>query len=349
MRPDLAGLEPYTSPQIPARYRMNTNESPYEPTEALAAELAGALAGVDLNRYPDRDASGLIEGLSRYLGWPGDGVWAANGSNEVLLHLCLAYGGPGRTVMTFEPTYSLHSVIARVTGARVVQLGRSDDFQIDLDGAVAAIREHRPEIVMVCSPNNPTGGCEPLSIVEVLLEEAPGVVIVDEAYVEFAGESQSVRRFLPDHPGLVVTRTFSKAWRLAGARIGYLLSSPSLVAGLMLVRLPYHLSSVTQVIGEIALQHTDEIFEHTRLVAEERDRISMELQIMGLKTHPSDANFVLFEVENPDEVWHGLLQRDVLVRNYSSVSLLRNCLRVTAGTPVETSAFLDALDEVLDD
>ncbi len=328
---------------------MNTNESPYEPSEALTADIAKALAATNLNRYPDRDAGALIEGLSRHLEWPSDGVWAANGSNELLLQLCLAYGGPGRTVMTFEPTYSLHSSIARISGARVVQLERADDFGIDLEAAVAAIREQHPEIVMVCSPNNPTGGCEPLTTVEALLEEAPGVVVVDEAYVEFAGESDTAKPLLRTHPNLVVTRTFSKAWRLAGARIGYLLASPPIVSGLKLVRLPYHLSSMTQVIGEVALRHAHETIEHAKAIAQQRDRISMELQVMGLKTHPSDANFVLFEVENPNEVWRGLLQHDVLLRNYSEAPFLRHCLRVTAGLPEETEAFLNALDGVLDD
>ncbi|MDQ3784117.1 MAG: histidinol-phosphate transaminase [Actinomycetota bacterium] len=349
VRSDLAGLEPYVSPQRPARYRMNTNESPYEPSPAFRSELIDAISAVELNRYPDKDAHDLCEALSLRTAWPQEGISVANGSNEVLLHLCLAYGGTGRTVLTFEPTYSLHSLIPRVTGAQVVQLRRDDIFEVDLDAAVTAIRERRPEIVMVCSPNNPTGVLEPLPSIEALLEEAPGIVIVDEAYSEFAEPGDSARRLLDEHPNLVVTKTFSKAWQLAGARIGYALGHPALMEGLALVRLPYHLSTLSQVSALVALRYADESMRLAAAVAEERDRIAIELQAMGVKTIPSHANFVLFEVDDPSRVWSGLLERNVLIRIYTGTPGLQHGLRVTAGRPQETEVFLAAMREVLDE
>ena len=349
VRSDLAGLEPYISPQRPARYRMNTNESPYEPSPAFESDLAAAISAVQLNRYPDKDASDLREALSLRTGWPQAGISVANGSNEVLLHLCLAYAGTGRSVLTFEPTYSLHGLIPRMTGAEVVQLRRDDIFEIDLGAAIEAIRNRSPEIVMVCSPNNPTGGMEPLPSIEALLEEAPGIVIVDEAYSEFADPGDSARRLLAEHPNLVVTRTFSKAWRLAGARIGYALGDPTLIEGLALVRLPYHLSSLSQATALVALQHADECMRLAAAVAEERDRIAIELQAMGVKTFPSHANFVLFEVDDPRRVWSALLERDVLIRIYPGTPGLEHGLRVTAGLPQEADAFLSAMQQVLDE
>lgn len=343
VRSDLTAVKPYISPQQPARYRMNTNESPYEPPLELVREVARDVEAIALNRYPDRDANRLYDAMSQHLGWPRDGLWIANGSNEVFMHLFLGFGGPGRSTLLFEPTYSLHSLIPTIASTRVVQLDRADDFTIDLDGAVTAIRDRKPEIVVVCSPNNPTGGCEPLPAIEVLLAEAPGLVVVDEAYIEFARPEESVRSLLEEHPNLVLVKTFSKAWRLAGVRIGYMLARPELIAELARVRLPYHLSAITQVVGEAALRHAAETLGLVRSIAAERDRIALELQAAGVKTFPSRANFVLFEVDDPPRVWRELLDRDVLVRSYPEHPRLRRCLRVTAGLPEETDAFLDAM------
>ena len=347
VRDDLVEVAPYVSPQRPARYRMNTNETPYAPPAALVDEVASELKDVALNRYPDRDAVRLYGALSDRASWPVDGLWIANGSNEVFLHLFLGFGGPGRSVVVFEPTYSLHSLIPRIASTRVIEGARDDDFEVDLDAAVDIVRTHRPDIVIVCSPNNPTGVCEPESTVRALLEEAPGLVVVDEAYGEFAGDGYSVRRLLDDHPNLILVKTFSKAWRLAGVRIGYMLAAPGIVADLARVRLPYHLSSITQIVGEAALRHADETLELVRSVVDERDRVSVELQAMGIKVYPSHANFILFEVDDPDRVWDDLLQRDILVRRYPGIARLERCLRVTAGLPEETDAFLNAMREVL--
>lgn len=347
VRSDLVDVPAYVSPQQPARYRMNTNESPYAPPAALVKEVAAEIEDIALNRYPDRDANDLYDAMSEHVGWPREGLWIANGSNEVFMHLFLGFGGPGRSGMLFEPTYALHSLIPTIASTKIVRLERADDFMIDLDAAVDAIRKERPEIVIVCSPNNPTGGCEPVPVVRALLAEAPGLVVVDEAYIEFAHEEESVRSLLDEHDNLVVVKTFSKAWRLAGVRIGYMLAQPALVSELARVRLPYHLSAPTQVVGRAALRHAAGTLELVRSIAEERDRIALDLQALGILTYPSRANFVLFEVDDPQRVWRELLERDVLVRSYPDHPRLQDCLRVTAGLPEESEAFLTAMHEVM--
>lgn len=310
-------------------------------------EVATEIKEVALNRYPNRDASDLVAAISEHVSWPAEGLWVANGSNEVFLHLFLAFGGPGRKALTFEPTYSLHSLIPRIAGTEVLQLPRDDSFGVDADVAIDTIEREQPAVVIVCSPNNPTGNCAPLEAVRALLASAPGVVVVDEAYGEFADPGDSVIPLLADEPRLVVMKTFSKAWRLAGVRIGYLMASPEIVSEMARVRLPYHLSAVTQIIGRAALRHSSETLQLADAIARERDRIALELDALGVVTFPSDANFVLFRVDGPDEIWQSLLERGVLVRSYANAPGLEGCLRVTAGLPEETDAFIEAMREVL--
>jgi histidinol-phosphate aminotransferase len=345
VRADLEDVSPYESPARPARYRLNTNESPYPPPRELVEAITRRIEDTALNRYPDHDPRALFEAVASYAGWSSDGVWMGNGSNEVLFHLFLAFGGPGRTCLTFEPTYTLHSMLPRIAGTRIRSGWRSEELTIELDEAVELVRKESPEIVVVCSPNNPTGGCEPHGTVRALLEEAPGIVVVDEAYIEFADDGDTVLPLLDDHANLVVVRTFSKAFRLAGVRIGYLLGDPLLVSQLRRVALPYHLSAVTQAVGEAAVRFADGTLEAARAIARERDRIIVELQAMGCKTFPSRANFVLFQVDDADRVWQRLLDSGVLVRNYAETPGLPNCLRVTAGRQDENDAFLDAMRE----
>jgi histidinol-phosphate aminotransferase len=340
-------MEAYRSPQQPARYRMNTNESPYPPPRALVEEVLAELKQTSFQRYPDQDAAELAAGVAAHNDWPVEGVWVANGSNEVFLHLYLAFGGLGRTSLTFEPTYSLHSLIPRMTGTTTVTARRAADHSLSPEACVSALAEHRPHIVVLCSPNNPTGRLEPLAVVEAALENAPGLVVVDEAYIEFADDNTSVRRLLDDHPNLAVTKTFSKAWSLAGARLGYMLAHPWLIERIAKVRLPYHLSTPSQLLGLAALRHPEEALASIRSITTERDRIILRLDAMGLDPMPSQANFVLFRVEDPRAVWTGLLERGVLIRDYSTGALLPQCLRVTATKPQETDAFLSALEEVL--
>lgn len=327
---------------------MNTNEAPYPPPAALVEEVTRGTEAIALNRYPDRDAVKLVDAISDHSAWPADGLWVANGSNEVFMHLFLAFGGPGRTSLAFEPTYSLHTLIPRIAGTRTLQIQRDRDFHIDLDDALNTIRDEKPDIIIVCSPNNPTGGCEGLATIEALLEAAPGLVVVDEAYGEFDKHEHSARDLLDSHSNLAITKTFSKAWRLAGVRIGYMLAAPALIHELARVRLPYHLSAITQLVGVAAIKHADETLEMVKSIATERDRIATELGALGVRAFPSSANFVLFEVDDPEGVWARLLEHEVLIRNYSGQHGLERCLRVTAGLPEETDAFIAAMKEALD-
>ncbi|HYN35924.1 MAG TPA: histidinol-phosphate transaminase [Actinomycetota bacterium] len=348
-RADLVSIEAYTAPQLPARHRLSTNESPYPAPRSVTQRIVEEMASADLNRYPDRRARGLVDALAQHNEWPSEGVWAANGSNEVFLHLMLAFGGPNRSVLMFDPTYSLHATIPRIAGTNVDHMQRTPEFLIDLDDAVKAVRLRRPEIIMVCSPNNPSGGCEPIATVRTLLEETTGLVVVDEAYGEFAAPDESVRSLLDDYPNLVLVKTMSKAWSLAGVRLGYMLGSPALVSEMAPVRIPYHLSTITQVAGEAALAASDALRETVESITIERDRLIVGLQAMGVLTFPSRANFVLFRVDDAASVWKQLLEREVLVRSYSDQIGLNDCLRVTAGLPEDTDAFLSAMGDVLDD
>jgi histidinol-phosphate aminotransferase len=347
LRPDLEDVEPYVSPQIPARVRLNTNESPYAPPRTLVDALQREVDGMSLNRYPDRDARRLVDALAAKWEWPRDGVWVANGSNEVFMHLFLAYGGPGRTALTFEPTYSLHSLIPRLALTEVAQLERDDAFAIDVGAAGEWIERHRSDVVIVCSPNNPTGNSTPLDDVAALCEVAPGFVVVDEAYGEFAPQGSSAVSLLREHSNLLVVRTFSKAWRLAGVRIGYLLGAPEAVSAMAVARLPYHLSTLSQAVGVAALEAEDETLQAVSEIVAERDRIATGLTALGLRVMPSDANFVLFEVGDAAATWKALYERGVLVRSYERSPVLGSFLRVTVGLSDENDELLGTLEEVL--
>ncbi|HUG88181.1 MAG TPA: histidinol-phosphate transaminase [Actinomycetota bacterium] len=348
LRPDLESLSAYLAPQLEAPVRLNTNECPFPPPEAFSRDLAEATARIPFHRYPDREATALRKGLAELTGHPVEGVWAANGSNEVIQHLCLAYGGPGRAALVFEPTYSLHKLIPRMVGMEIVDGRLGEGFRID-ERAVEAVSEHRPSIIFVCSPNNPTGNAQPADLVAPLCEAAEGLVIVDEAYGEFGGET--AYPLIQEHENLVVVRTFSKAFSLAAVRLGYALASPSVVEDMAKVRLPYHLSALTQAAGEVALRHVSAARDLLERIREQRDRILRELGgIEGVEVFPSDSNFVLLRtpVEAP-VLWQALLDRGVLVRDVSAYPGLERCLRVTAGTPEETGAFLAALPEALEE
>jgi histidinol-phosphate aminotransferase len=348
LRPQLRGRRPYGAPQLDVPVRLNTNENAYpvpEPVvEAIGKALAAELSG--LNRYPDRDAVALRTDLAEYLGHglTTAQVWAANGSNEVQQQLLQAFGGPGRTALGFTPAYSMHPLLAAGTGTSWVDGRRDPDFGLSATDAASQVREHRPQLVFLCSPNNPTGTALELAVVEAVLAVAPGLVVVDEAYAEFARPgTRSALTLLPAHPRLVVTRTMSKAFGFAGGRLGYLAADPSIVDAAQLVRLPYHLSSLTQAAARAALAHAGAMLETVAAVKAQRDRLVSELRGRGFRVADSDANFVLFGGFRDERVvWQGLLDRGVLVRDVA----LAGWLRVTAGTPAETDAFLAALDEL---
>jgi len=353
LRDDLRGRLPYGAPQVDVPVRLNTNESSYpvppEVVDEVAAAVTAQVAG--LNRYPDREHTALREDLAAYLGGTtgcavtADQVWAGNGSNEVLQHLALAFGGPGRSAAGFTPAYSMHPVIATGIGMRWLDGPRRDDFSLDADAVSAFVREHRPDVVFLCSPNNPTGTALDLPLVEAVYEAAPGIVVVDEAYAEFArAGTASAVSLLPGRERLVVTRTMSKAFALAGARLGYLAADEDLCAALRLVRLPYHLSAITQAVARAALAHTGLLLGTVEAIKEQRDRLVGALLALGLAPVPSDANFVMFGgLDDEKATWQALLEHGVLVRDVG----VPGHLRVTAGTPDETTAFLAALADTL--
>ncbi|MBR7837117.1 histidinol-phosphate transaminase [Actinospica durhamensis] len=350
IRDDLRGLTPYGAPQLDVPILLNTNENPYPPSAALVADLAEAVthAAAGANRYPDRDADELRKDLAQYLGHGllGANLWAANGSNEIIQQILQCFGGAGRTALGFEPSYSMHRLIALATGTGWVAEQRDPEtFELDPARAVAAIERHRPDVVFLTSPNNPTGTAAPLELIEAVVDAAPGMVVIDEAYAEFFRPgTPSALTLLPGRPRLLVTRTMSKAFAMAGARIGYLAADPAVIDALLLVRLPYHLSVFTQAVARTALAHTAELLGTVDAVKAQRDRIVAELTGLGLSVVPSDANFVSFgDFADPHAVWQGLLERGVLIRE----GLLPHKLRVTAGTEDETTAFLDGLRDVL--
>jgi histidinol-phosphate aminotransferase len=349
VRDDLRALEGYHSAQVEARVRLNTNESPEPPPAAFRDALAAELSRVDWHRYPDRAATGLREAIADLHGVDPAQVFAANGSNEVLQTLLLAYAGPGRTVATFEPTYQMHGHIARVTGATVVEGERAADFTLDAAEVERVIAVHAPAVVFLTSPNNPTGLVEPVDRVRQLLDLAPGLVVVDEAYAQFA--DHTALGMVGEDRDLVVTRTFSKTWSMAGARLGYLIGPSTLVAELDKVVLPYHLDVVKQIAGQLALRFTDDMDARVKHLIAERERVSERLRAMPLDVVPSGANFVLFRPRHRrgHEVWQHLLDRGVLIRDCSSWPRLADHLRVTIGTPAESTAFLEALAAVLDE
>jgi len=359
LREDLRGASPYGAPQLDVPVRLNTNESSYPVPAEVVTDITARVAAVapSLNRYPDREFTELRTALAAYLTSTSGvvvepaQVWAGNGSNEVLQHVVLAFGGPGRTALGFTPAYSMHPLISTGTGMAWVDglrgSGPDAPFDLTVESAVAQVREHQPHVVFLCSPNNPTGTALSLEVVEAVYAAAErAVVVVDEAYAEFARPgTPSALTLLEGRPRLVVTRTMSKAFAFAGGRLGYLAADPALVDALRLVRLPYHLSAPTQAIALGALAHADQMLGTVEAIKEQRDRMVTRLAELGYAPVASDANFVLFGgLVDAAATWRALLDRGVLVRDVG----IPHYLRVTAGTPAETDAFLAAVAEIAD-
>jgi len=372
LRPDLEGEAPYGAPEIDVPVRLNVNENPYPPSTAVIESIATAVARAaqGLNRYPERDFPRLREALADYLEAESgvhltpEQIWAANGSNEVMLHVLQAFGGPGRTCLTFTPTYSMYPEYARDTLTDYVTRPRREDFTLDVETAVAAISELRPAVVILASPNNPTGTALPLEDIDRILEAARGhgpmlgaeigsparagdcVVVIDEAYAEFRrpGVPSALEMLGPAHPHLAVTRTMSKAFGAAGLRLGYLAADRALVDALRVVRLPYHLSAVTQAAALAALSHRDELMAQVASLRDERDALVAWLRGQGLTAHESDANFVLFgPFPDREAVWQALLDAGVLIRVVGPEGFLR----ASIGTPEEMERLRSALAMVI--
>ena len=349
LRPELKDEEPYGAPQLDVPVLLNVNENPYPPSEAVIDDIGRAVRAAvrSMNRYPERDALALRADLATYLGHglTADNIWAANGSNEVMTHVLGAFGGPGRSALTFVPSYSMYPEYARNTHTEWLTVPRNADFTLDLERSLRSISELRPDVIVIASPNNPTGTATPLDQLEALCEAAPGVIVIDEAYAEFARPgTPSAVNLLPRYGNLAVSRTMSKAFAFAGGRLGYLAAAPAFVDALRIVRLPYHLSVVSQAVARVALAHAPELLRQVDLLRGERDLLQQRLTGLGLQVAPSDANFVLFgRFADRHQLWQQLLDRGVLIRETGP----SDWLRVSVGTPEENATFLTALTELL--
>lgn len=352
LREELRGQSPYGAPQLTVPVCLNTNENPYPPSQALIDDLVETVAEVasGLNRYPDRDAVELRGALADYVSEQTgvavtvDNLWAANGSNETLQQLLQAFGGPGRKVLGFQPSYSMHPILAAGTQTEFIDCPRGADFRIDIDAALAAIAEHRPDIVFVTTPNNPTGDVTSIEALRLIIDAAPGIVIVDEAYGEFS-PSPSATTLLAEYPAkLVVSRTMSKAFDFAGGRLGYFVADPAFVEAVMLVRLPYHLSVLSQAAATVALRHRGDTLATVEKLSQERVRVVARLGKLGYEVVPSESNFVFFgPFADQHAAWQAFLDRDILIRDVG----VAGHLRTTIGLPAENDAFLAAAAAVI--
>jgi histidinol-phosphate aminotransferase len=347
LRDDLRGKSPYGAPQLAVPVRLNTNENPHPPTKALVDDVVRSVgqAAVDLHRYPDRDAVTLRRDLAAYLTaqtgtqLDAENLWAANGSNEILQQLLQAFGGPGRRAIGFVPSYSMHPIIAEGTRTEWLEAARADDFSLDVDAAAGVVSDRQPDVVFIASPNNPSGQSVSLPDLRRLLDVVPGILIVDEAYGEFSSQP-SAAALVQEYPTkLVVTRTMSKAFAFAGGRLGYLVATPAMIDAMLLVRLPYHLSSVTQAAARAALRHADDTLGSVATLITERQRVTTALSGMGFRVIPSDANFVLFgEFADAPATWQRYLDAGILIRDVG----IPGYLRATTGLAEENDAFLRA-------
>ena len=346
LRADLVGKSPYGAPQLDVPVKINTNENPYPPSAALVADLAAsvAAAAVELNRYPDRDAVALREQLAGYLSrstgleLSSANVWAANGSNEILLQLLQAFAGPGRSALGFEPSYSMHPIIASGTRTSWISCPRRADFTVDADAAAELVTERAPDVLFITSPNNPTGGSLPLQDIRALVRAAPGMVVVDEAYAEFSDRPSAIGLIDQFPSQLVVVRTMSKAFAFAGGRLGYLAAAPAVIDALLLVRLPYHLSTLTQAAALAALRHADDTLGSVAHLVSERRRVRQSLVASGFDVIDSDANFLLFgRFDDQATAWRQYLDSGVLVRDMG----IDGYLRATIGTDAENDVLLE--------
>jgi histidinol-phosphate aminotransferase len=350
LRQNLRELSPYGAPQLPADAVMNTNENPYAPSPALAEAIAKRVSEValTLNRYPDRDAVTLRSKLADFINHLSGthvttkNIWAANGSNEIIQSLFMAFGGG--PALGFTPSYSMHPLIAKVTQVQWLNGNRREDFSLDIDSAIAQIQREKPALTFITTPNNPTGSAVSVEEIEKIAKNTSGLLVVDEAYAEFSEESSAVS-LIEKYPHVVVIRTMSKAFAFAGVRLGYLVADPAVIEAMFLVRLPYHLSALTQAAAEVALDFKDELLGTVAQLRSDRDRVAQQLTEMGLKVIPSASNFLLFSgFDMPaTQLWQAMLDRGVLIRD---VGLL-GYLRVTIGNEAENKKFIATLSACL--
>jgi histidinol-phosphate aminotransferase len=348
IRDSLRGRTPYGAPQLHVPVALNVNENTHGLSEEVLVDVIRRIAESlgSINRYPDREFTHLREALAGYVGHGlgSENIWAANGSNEVLQQLFMVFGGPGRKALSFSPTYSMYSLIAQSTDTQYIEVPRLERYEIDIELVTKAIAEHNPDIILICSPNNPSGTPVDLAVIEAAYDACAGILILDEAYSEFSLNENTALSLLKERPRLVVSKTMSKAFAFAGARLGYLAADAAVCDAMRLVRLPYHLSALTQAAAEAALSHSEELLETVADIRDQRDRLYVALQDLGLDPYRSDANFILVGgIENPKEIWQKLLDQGILVRDVG----IPNTLRISAGTQAETTAVIEALTELL--
>ena len=350
LRQDLRELSAYGAPQVPADAVMNTNENPYPLSLELSAAIAARVldAAKNLNRYPDRDATVLRSKLARFINslsatkLTEENIWAANGSNEIIQSLFMAFGSG--SALGFTPSYSMHPLIAKVTGVSWINGSRREDFTLDYDSALAQIQREKPALTFITTPNNPTGSSLSIDEIEKLAKATPGLLVIDEAYAEFSEETSAVS-LIEKYPHVVVIRTMSKAFAFAGVRLGYLVADKAVIDAMYLVRLPYHLSALTQAAGEVALDYQEELLANVARLRADREKLAQEIVALGLTVVPSDANFLLFGgfTKPAAQLWKEMLERGVLIRD---VGLL-GYLRVTIGNEAENKKFIDSLSACL--
>jgi len=348
IRDSLKGRAPYGAPQLHVPVALNVNENTHEISEPILVDIISrlAIALKEINRYPDREFTPLRIALAKYLGHGlnESQLWAANGSNEVLQQIFMAFGGPGRKALSFSPTYSMYSLIASSTDTAYVEVQRPERFELSVNLVIESIKQHQPDITIICSPNNPTGTPVSLDVIEAAYAATSGILVVDEAYAEFSLNDDSALSLLEGRERLLISRTMSKAFAFAGARVGYLAADAAVCDAMRLVRLPYHLSALTQAAAEAALAHSQEMLRTVEEIREQRDRLYVALQDIGLDPYRSDANFILVGgLENAEEMWTALLELGILVRNVG----IPHTLRITVGTEEETTAVISAITELL--
>lgn len=350
--PALEGVEPYDPKYLQADVMLSANESPVDVPASVRAEVERVVARIPLNRYPDPLACGLAELIAdaEGAGVAPDMVMVGNGGDELLFNLALAYGGPGRACLLAPPTFSVYAGNARLLGTRVELVPRDGNLALRPRALAERLSRGDVDYTILTSPNNPTGDTAPLALVREMLEASDALVVVDEAYCEFSGETAA--GLLARYENLAILRTFSKAYRLAGARVGYVLANEPVISALKKVRQPYSIDAVAQAIACAVMRHRAEFAAGVEAVRAQRDRLVCELgRLPDVRVWPSSANFVLMRIEGESgrasAVWEALLERGVLVRDFSATPQLDNCLRVTAGTAAETGRAIDALRDIL--
>ncbi len=338
------GQQPYGAPQDAVRVSLNVNENTHPIPENVAIDIVQSLARAvtGVNRYPDREFTELRGALAGYLGYGlvAEQVWAANGSNEVLQQVLQAFAGPGRSLLSFTPTYSMYPLLAAGTDTAWIGVERPADYALTPEAVVAALREHRPDVAILCGPNNPTGTTLDREVIVAAYDAFDGMLVIDEAYQEFDTERESAVALLPGRHRLIVSRTMSKAFAFAGVRLGYLAADPAVIDALRLVRLPYHLSALTQAAATAAIRHADAMLATVADISAQRDRLAGALTELGYTVHPSGANFLLVGgFADPEATFEELRAQGILIRNLS----IPGHLRITAGTAAETGAVIDAI------